>query len=131
MGDADYMYAFLNLVMPIAYEFAPELVFSKFAIHPYPYRRRSITSRAIVSAGFDAAAGDNLGMCDVTPACYAHMTALLGTLAGGKLVVALEASYLFILNQARYGFNLRGILDSRSLADDLLLNPPTFRVDTI
>ena len=31
MGDADYMYAFLNLVMPIAYEFAPELVFSKFA----------------------------------------------------------------------------------------------------
>jgi hypothetical protein len=28
MGDADYMYAFLNIVMPIAYEFAPELVFS-------------------------------------------------------------------------------------------------------
>ncbi|CAE6460153.1 unnamed protein product [Rhizoctonia solani] len=71
MGDADYMYAFLNIVMPIAYEFAPELVF--------------------ISAGFDAAAGDTLGSCDVTPACYAHMTALLSTLAGGKLVVALEA----------------------------------------
>ncbi|KAF8597513.1 histone deacetylase clr3 [Ceratobasidium sp. AG-I] len=73
MGDADYMYAFLNLVMPIAYEFAPELVF--------------------ISAGFDAAEGDNLGGCDVSPACYAHMTALLGTLAGGKLVVALEGGY--------------------------------------
>ncbi|CAE6446719.1 unnamed protein product, partial [Rhizoctonia solani] len=73
MGDADYMYAFLNIVMPIAYEFAPELVF--------------------ISAGFDAAAGDTLGSCDVTPACYAHMTALLSTLAGGKLVVALEASF--------------------------------------
>ncbi|CAE6428524.1 unnamed protein product [Rhizoctonia solani] len=73
MGDADYMYAFLNIVMPIAYEFAPELVF--------------------ISAGFDAAAGDTLGSCDVTPACYAHMTALLGTLAGGKLVVALEGGY--------------------------------------
>ncbi|CUA67551.1 histone deacetylase 6/10 [Rhizoctonia solani] len=73
MGDADYMYAFLNIVMPIAYEFAPELVF--------------------ISAGFDAAAGDTLGSCDVTPACYAHMTALLSTLAGGKLVVALEGGY--------------------------------------
>ncbi|CAE6451823.1 unnamed protein product [Rhizoctonia solani] len=73
MGDADYMYAFLNIVMPIAYEFAPELVF--------------------ISAGFDAAAGDTLGNCDVTPACYAHMTALLSTLAGGKLVVALEGGY--------------------------------------
>ncbi|KDN45498.1 hypothetical protein RSAG8_04822, partial [Rhizoctonia solani AG-8 WAC10335] len=73
MGDADYMYAFLNIVMPIAYEFAPELVF--------------------ISAGFDAAAGDTLGNCNVTPACYAHMTALLGTLAGGKLVVALEGGY--------------------------------------
>lgn len=47
----------------------------------------------VVSAGFDAAAGDSLGMCDVTPACYAHMTALLSTLAGGRLVVALEASF--------------------------------------
>ncbi|KAH7339941.1 histone deacetylase complex protein [Rhizoctonia solani] len=73
MGDADYMYAFLNIVMPIAYEFAPELVF--------------------ISAGFDAAAGDTLGNCDVTPACYAHMTALLSTLAGGKVVVALEGGY--------------------------------------
>ncbi|KAG9124110.1 Histone deacetylase hda1, partial [Ceratobasidium sp. 392] len=73
MGDADYMYAFLNLVMPIAYEFAPELVF--------------------ISAGFDAAQGDNLGQCDVTPSCYAHMTALLCTLAGGKVVVALEGGY--------------------------------------
>ncbi|KAF8745670.1 Histone deacetylase, partial [Rhizoctonia solani] len=73
MGDADYMYAFLNIVMPIAYEFAPELVF--------------------ISAGFDAAAGDTLGNCEVTPECYAHMTALLSTLAGGKLVVALEGGY--------------------------------------
>ncbi|CEL60590.1 histone deacetylase 6/10 [Rhizoctonia solani AG-1 IB] len=73
MGDADYMYAFLNIVMPIAYEFAPEFVF--------------------ISAGFDAAAGDTLGNCNVTPACYAHMTALLSTLAGGKLVVALEGGY--------------------------------------
>ena len=29
MGDADYLYAFQHIVMPIAMEFAPELVISK------------------------------------------------------------------------------------------------------
>jgi histone deacetylase 6 len=31
MGDADYLFAFQKLVMPIAYEFAPELVISMFS----------------------------------------------------------------------------------------------------
>jgi len=26
MGDADYLYAFQRVIMPIAYEFAPDLV---------------------------------------------------------------------------------------------------------
>ncbi|KAG9086282.1 Histone deacetylase hda1 [Ceratobasidium sp. 370] len=93
MGDADYMYAFLNLVMPIAYEFAPELVF--------------------ISAGFDAALGDDLGDCEVTPSCYAHMTALLSTLAGGKVVVALEG-----------GYNLKSISDSAVAVARTLLGDP-------
>ena len=29
MGNADYLYAFTRIVIPIAYEFAPELVMSK------------------------------------------------------------------------------------------------------
>lgn len=29
-GDADYLYAFQKIIMPIAYEFAPELVISEF-----------------------------------------------------------------------------------------------------
>ncbi|KAF8210352.1 hypothetical protein K438DRAFT_1959631 [Mycena galopus ATCC 62051] len=73
MGDADYIHAFQKVVMPIAMEFAPELV--------------------IISAGFDAAEGDDLGECLVTPAGYAHMTYMLGGLAGGRLVVALEGGY--------------------------------------
>lgn len=40
--------------MPIARAYAPDLV--------------------IVSAGFDAADGDPLGECHVTPPAYAHMT---------------------------------------------------------
>ena len=50
-----------------------------------------------VSAGFDAAAGDDLGECFVTPTGYAHMTHMLSGLAGGRLVVALEVCSLTIL----------------------------------
>ena len=45
-----------------------------------------------VSAGFDAAEGDDLGECNVTPTGYAHMTAMLCTLAEGRVLVALEVS---------------------------------------
>ncbi|PKI85773.1 Hda1p [Malassezia vespertilionis] len=73
MGDADYMCAFQKCIMPVAYEYAPDLV--------------------IVSAGFDAALGDQLGECCVTPAGYAHMTHQLAALANGRMVVALEGGY--------------------------------------
>ncbi|KAJ3339285.1 Histone deacetylase 6 [Gonapodya sp. JEL0774] len=70
MGDAEYLWAFERVVMPIGREFDPDLV--------------------IVSAGFDAAAGDPLGGCNVTPVGYAHMTHMLSELAGGKVAVILE-----------------------------------------
>jgi histone deacetylase 6 len=75
MGDGDYIFAFQQVVMPIASEFDPDLV--------------------IISAGFDAASGDELGGCFVTPACYAHMTHMLMTLAEGKVAVCLEGGYNF------------------------------------
>ncbi len=49
-----------------------------------------------VSAGFDAAQGDDLGECEVSPAGYAHMTHMLSGLADGKLVVALEVRSCFL-----------------------------------
>ncbi|KAG5639404.1 hypothetical protein H0H81_002936 [Sphagnurus paluster] len=70
MTDADYIHAFQKVVMPIAMEFSPELVIR-----------------------FDAAEGDDLGECHVSPTGYAHMTHMLSGLAGGKLVVALEGGY--------------------------------------
>ncbi|KAJ7497370.1 histone deacetylase complex protein [Mycena latifolia] len=90
MTDADYIHAFQKIVMPIAMEFAPELV--------------------IISAGFDAAAGDDLGECLVTPAGYAHMTYMLGGLAGGRLVVALEG-----------GYNLDSITNSALAVTEIIL----------
>ncbi|XP_077080161.1 protein deacetylase HDAC6 isoform X2 [Siphateles boraxobius] len=73
MGDPEYMAAFHHLVMPIAREFAPELV--------------------LVSAGFDAARGDPLGGYQVTPEGYAHFTHQLMGLAAGRVLVILEGGY--------------------------------------
>lgn len=44
----------------------------------------------MVSCGLDAAKGDPLGNCSITPSGYAHMTHLLMGLAGGRIVVVLE-----------------------------------------
>ncbi|TFK44766.1 histone deacetylase complex protein [Crucibulum laeve] len=87
MGDADYIHAFQKVVMPIAMEFAPELVIS-----------------------FDAAEGDDLGECFVSPAGYAHMTHMLSGLASGRLVVALEG-----------GYNLESISNSAVAVTGILL----------
>ncbi|GBF97132.1 histone deacetylase [Raphidocelis subcapitata] len=70
-GDGDYISAFTRVLLPVAYEFAPDLL--------------------IVSAGFDAAAGDPLGGCRVTPDCFGHLTALLQPVA--PLVLLLEGGY--------------------------------------
>ena len=76
MTDADYIMAFQQVVMPIAVEFDPDLV--------------------MISAGFDAADGDRLGQCYVSPACFAHMTHMLMQLAKGKVVACLEGGYNLI-----------------------------------
>ena len=73
MGDAEYLSAFLNVVLPIAYQFDPELV--------------------LVSAGFDAARGDPLGKCKVSPEMYGLMVKYLQNLANGKVIIALEGGY--------------------------------------
>lgn len=73
VGDAEYMWAFEQIVMPMGREFRPDLV--------------------IVSSGFDAAHGDTIGQCHVTPSCYGHMTHMLKSLSRGNLCVILEGGY--------------------------------------
>ncbi|XP_015944226.1 histone deacetylase 15 [Arachis duranensis] len=90
VGDNDYIFAFQNVVLPIASEFAPDFT--------------------IISAGFDAARGDPLGCCDVTPSGYAQMTHMLNTLSGGKMLVILEG-----------GYNLRSISSSATAVIKVLL----------
>lgn len=73
MTDGDYISAFLSVVMPIAYQYDPQLV--------------------LVSAGFDACVNDPLGHCKITPEAYGHMTHWLTTLANGRVILALEGGY--------------------------------------
>uniref|UniRef100_A0A8C2WCT7 Protein deacetylase HDAC6 n=1 Tax=Cyclopterus lumpus TaxID=8103 RepID=A0A8C2WCT7_CYCLU len=93
MGDSDYLAAFHSVVMPIATEFNPGLV--------------------LVSAGFDAARGDPLGGYHVTPEGYAHLTHLLMSLAGGRVLLILEG-----------GYNLTSISDSMAMCTSVLLGDP-------
>ncbi|KAF8939499.1 Histone deacetylase hda1 [Dissophora ornata] len=93
MGDSEYIYAFNKVIMPILHEFAPDFI--------------------LVSAGFDAAEGDHIGQMLVTPAAYGHMTHMLKSLAGGKIILALEG-----------GYNLDSIAVSGLACARALLNDP-------
>uniref|UniRef100_A0A4W3IY22 Histone deacetylase n=1 Tax=Callorhinchus milii TaxID=7868 RepID=A0A4W3IY22_CALMI len=75
MSDAEYLTAFRTVVMPIANEFAPEMV--------------------LVSSGFDAVEGHPapLGGYKVSAKCFGYLTKQLMGLAGGRVVLALEGGH--------------------------------------
>ncbi|CAG5957741.1 unnamed protein product [Menidia menidia] len=73
MKNSDYLSVFFHLLLPVAYEFCPELV--------------------LVCAGFDSAIGDPEGEMCASPDIFAHLTHLLMNLAGGKLCAVLEGGY--------------------------------------
>ncbi|KAF5477151.1 hypothetical protein F2P56_003823 [Juglans regia] len=72
-GDADYLAVWDHILIPVSKEFNPDII--------------------IISAGFDAALGDPLGGCRVTPYGYSAMLKKLMSFAQGKIVLALEGGY--------------------------------------
>nr|XP_046249339.1 polyamine deacetylase HDAC10 [Scatophagus argus] len=73
MRNSDYLSVFCHVLLPVAYEFCPDLV--------------------LVCAGFDSAIGDPEGEMCASPDVFAHLTHLLTNLAGGKLCAVLEGGY--------------------------------------
>lgn len=61
-------------------------------VHLRASRNRSFILE--VSAGFDAAEGDPLGECNITPSGFAQMTNELCSLADGRVVIVLEVRNL-------------------------------------
>ncbi|KFM22568.1 Histone deacetylase 15 [Auxenochlorella protothecoides] len=72
LTDADYAMAFATVILPVAREFDPDLV--------------------IISAGFDAAQGDPIGGCHLTPGLFASLTAALQATVA-PCVAVLEGGY--------------------------------------
>uniref|UniRef100_A0A6Q2ZG01 Protein deacetylase HDAC6 n=1 Tax=Esox lucius TaxID=8010 RepID=A0A6Q2ZG01_ESOLU len=73
MTDADYITAFQQLLLPVAYEFQPQLV--------------------LVAAGFDCMTGDPKGEMSATAQGLSVLTHMLMGLAQGKVLLALEGGY--------------------------------------
>ncbi|KAM9815418.1 polyamine deacetylase HDAC10 isoform 1-T1 [Syngnathus typhle] len=73
MRNGDYLAVFCHVLLPVAYQFCPDLV--------------------LVCAGFDSAIGDPEGEMRATPDVFAHLTHLLMNLAEGKLCMVLEGGY--------------------------------------
>ncbi|GBG30616.1 Histone deacetylase 5 [Hondaea fermentalgiana] len=72
-GDAEYLAAWQHVLMPAARHFNPDIV--------------------LVSAGFDAALGDPLGGCAITPEGYGALLHELMSLANARIILALEGGY--------------------------------------
>jgi acetoin utilization deacetylase AcuC-like enzyme len=76
-GDAEYVSIFEHLLVPVAEQFAPELI--------------------LVSAGFDTHKDDPMGGMRLTASGFAGMTASIKRIAdkvcGGKMVYSLEGGY--------------------------------------
>lgn len=99
MGDAEYLFAFKEVVLPVLRQFAPEVV--------------------LVSAGFDAHARDPLGGMDLTEEGFRSMTRHLLSL-GRPVVAVLEGGYDLIgLSRSSVA-----MMDSLVRADELAADVP-------
>ncbi|XP_055353563.1 histone deacetylase 6-like [Paramacrobiotus metropolitanus] len=111
MHNGDYVAAFLQLVMPLAYEFSPELVF--------------------VCSGFDAALNDPLGECCLTEIGYETMTKMLLALAGGRVIVALEGGYNLEMLEKCSESVMKALMGFASAAEPISLCPSSRAVKDI
>uniref|UniRef100_A0ACD5ULW2 Uncharacterized protein n=1 Tax=Avena sativa TaxID=4498 RepID=A0ACD5ULW2_AVESA len=89
-GDADYVAVWDHVLLPVAEAFDPDII--------------------LLSAGFDAALGDPLGGCCITPDGYALLLTKLLGFAKGRIVMALEG-----------GYNLKSIANSVCACAKVLL----------
>lgn len=83
-GDLDFVQICLNLIVPVARQYRPEII--------------------LVSCGFDIYGGDPLGTMQVSSSGFAQMTQIMQNLADetcdGRLLITLEG-----------GYNLKGMRD--------------------
>lgn len=89
-NDVDFLLMWFNVILPVAYEFNPELV--------------------IISAGYDAAIGCPEGKMRVKPMTYHILCHSLMALANGKVVALLEGGYNLLSLAESASMTLRALL---------------------
>ncbi|KAK9889890.1 hypothetical protein WA026_008692 [Henosepilachna vigintioctopunctata] len=90
LRDADYLSIVLNILLPVAYEYRPDLI--------------------MISAGYDAAVGCPEGQMLVTPGFYSHIVHLLSGIADGHIVMVLEGGYFIPSLAESAALSLKGLL---------------------
>eukprot|EP00095_Tigriopus_kingsejongensis_P008963 maker-scaffold334_size202906-snap-gene-1.24 protein:Tk08963 transcript:maker-scaffold334_size202906-snap-gene-1.24-mRNA-1 annotation:"hypothetical protein DAPPUDRAFT_98501" len=88
--DTDYMAVFLQVLLPLAMEFEPELV--------------------LISAGFDPALGCPEGEQNVSPVTFSHLMHLCNSFAGGKTVALMEGGYFMSSHAEGAAMTLKTLL---------------------
>ncbi|XP_037418261.1 histone deacetylase 5-like isoform X2 [Triticum dicoccoides] len=89
-NDVDMLYVCDQLLVPVATEFKPEVVF--------------------VSAGYDAGEGETIGGCNVAAKGFGTIVRKLLPLSGGKMVLALEGGYNLVHLPICVSHTIRAIL---------------------
>lgn len=90
LGTEDYLAIFNHILMPVAYEFDPQLV--------------------LISSGYDAAIGCPEGEMKLVPAAYAHFIHMLSSLAQGNVCTILEGGYCLTSLAEGVALSLRELL---------------------
>ncbi|XP_071054537.1 histone deacetylase 6 isoform X1 [Onthophagus taurus] len=91
LEDKDYFAVIFNILLPIAYEFNPDLV--------------------LFSAGYDACIGCPEGEMKISPGFYGQLITLLGGLAQGRQVVCLEGGYFLESLAEGAAMSVKSLLD--------------------
>ena len=96
MSDSDYMSIIHQILLPVAYEFQPDIV--------------------LVEAGYDAAIGDPEGEMRLSPAAYGHIIHALMALAKGRVGVFLEGGYFLDSLAEGVAMTLRALLGDSNMS---------------
>jgi len=111
LGDSDYLAIFHQILMPLTYEFNPDLI--------------------LISAGYDAAFGCPEGEMKVSSPAYGHLVNSLMAFAQGRVGVFLEGGYFIESVAEGVAMSLRSLLGETSLRLGPLPAPDPSLVESV
>jgi acetoin utilization deacetylase AcuC-like enzyme len=109
-GDAEYAYAFREVLIPALHRFNPHVI--------------------LISAGYDAVKGDSLAGMNLTPAAFGYMSSAL-THLGCPVVCILEGGYNPLLLADSVAETIRGLKDDPKYANWITSKPVSYHKQVV